>query len=408
MKQRILFISDHGDPLAPLGSEQAGGQNNYVRQLALALEKEGYAVDVATHWNSFHTSQIEHFGTSCRVIRLAAGQRKYVPKDKMYRLMPDFFSELSKLLDLESYDAIHTHYWLSGLVGSFIQKDHAIPWIHTNHSLGIAKKKATGKTEALRLLTEKMILTSADLVVVTTPSEKKLIHKFIEKPSPIEIIPIGVDHAFRPKKSKRNVSPYFAFAGRLQTTKGIYTLLEAFDLLVKHNRIHDNTKLIIAGGSETCISTEDHLPNSKKLRAALEGFEHCVKFIGPQNQDQLARLFTNSIATIVPSHYESFGMVAAEAQACGSPVIASRVGGLQDIVKHGVTGLHVEHDNPIQLAHAMSLFMQKPQLAKRLGDNAADYAAHEFNWNILATKMAHAYKGVNNERKIILTGDRSG
>ncbi len=405
MKRKILFISDHGDPLEPLGSEQAGGQNNYVRQLALALEDEGYAVDVATHWNSFYTPQIEHFGTSCRVIRIAAGKQTYIPKDKMYRIIPDFFEELSRFCDLDSYEVIHTHYWLSGLIGSFIKKNHELPWIHTNHSLGIAKKKATGKPDALRLLTETMILTSADLVVVTTQSEKKLIHEFIDKPSSIEIIPIGVDDAFHPKKSKRNVSPYFVFAGRLQTTKGIYTLLEAFDLLVKQNRVLGNTTLIIAGGSKTCISSENRLPKSRKLRAAIKGFEDRVKFIGPQNQDQLARLFTNSIATIVPSYYESFGMVAAEAQACGSPVIASKVGGLHDIVKHGVTGLHVHHNNPIQLAHAMSLLIQKPHLAKKLGSNAAAYAEQEFNWNVLAHQMANLYKGVNDERKIILASD---
>lgn len=405
MVRKILFISDHGDPLAPLGSEQAGGQNNYVRQLAIALENEGYAVDVATHWDSTETAQIEHFGNNCRVLRFAAGKHHFVPKNEMNRLIPEFFDEMSQMLNFDSYDIVHTHYWLSGLIGSFIKRKCGIPWVHTNHSLGIAKMKATGDADALRLLSEKMILTSTDLIVVTSRSEKQLIREFVNHPAPMSIIPIGVTKGFQVNQPKILVSPYFVFAGRLQSTKGIYTLLSAFDLLTKVNPAMDRVKLLVAGGSETCVMPKSYLPKSRKLRAAINGFEHRVKFLGPQNQKQLARLFTNSIATIVPSHYESFGMVAAEAQACGSPVIASKVGGLQDIVKHGITGLHVEHNNPIQLSQAMSTLFNKPHLTKKLGQRAAAYAEQEFNWSVIASKMSEAYKGVINETKILLTGD---
>ncbi|ARK26199.1 glycosyl transferase family 1 [Sporosarcina sp. P37] len=403
--RKILFISDHGDPLAPLGSQQAGGQNNYVRQLALALEQEGYAVDVVTHWNSMDTPQIEYFGSACRVIRFAAGKHKFIPKNEMYRLIPEFFDEMSNTIHFTGYDVVHTHYWLSGLIGSLIKRKTGLPWVHTNHSLGIAKKKATGSSEALRLLTEKMILTSADLIVVTSQSEKLLIKEFIENPAPIKIIPIGVDKAFQATQPKFTVSPYFAFAGRLQTTKGIYTLLEAFELFMKGRPSTDCTKLIIAGGSESCISPKSHLPNSRKLREAIDGFEHRVRFLGPQNQKQLARLFTNSIATVVPSYYESFGMVAAEAQACGSPVIASKVGGLKDVVKHRVTGLHVEPRNPVQLSHAMSALLNNNHLTNRLKQRAIAYAQQEFDWSVLAIKMSKAYKGVTNDTKIILAGN---
>ncbi|WP_153731693.1 glycosyltransferase [Sporosarcina obsidiansis] len=405
MKRKILFISDHGDPLESLGSEQAGGQNNYVRQLALSLEKEGYAVDVVTHWNSLYTPQIEHFGTASRVIRLAAGEQKYIPKSELFHLIPSFYQELIDTLHIEQYDVIHTHYWLSGLIGSLIQKNWNTPWIHTNHSLGIAKQRATGNTEPHRLSTERMILRSADCIVATSQTEKKLIENFIDNPSPVHVISIGVDQAFQPVKNKSSASPYFAFAGRLHTSKGIYTLLQAFKSLIKEERLASQSKLIIAGGSDSCISPETNLPKNKKLRLAVEGMEHRVKFIGPQSQQKLARLFSNAVATIVPSYYESFGMVAAEAQACGSPVIASKVGGLQDVVKHGVTGLHVEHKNPIVLAHAMSTLLNKPKLAKALGQRAVVYAQQEFNWSVLAYKMARLYKGVANERQIILARD---
>lgn len=403
--KRILFISDHGDPLEPLGSEQAGGQNNYVRQLALALDQLGHEVDVVTHWNSLYTPHIEEFGDSCRVIRLAAGKQKFVPKDQLYQIMPDFYEELQDSLSLDSYDVVHTHYWLSGMIGSYIQKDWGIPWVHTNHSLGIAKKKATGNSEALRLLMEKMILSNADQVVVTTQNEKKLVENFVDKPSPMKIISIGVDEAFEPKKQKgSSKAPYFAFAGRLQSTKGIHTLLHAFNILAGVQDLPVEPKLIIAGGSESCV-LPNKLPRSKKLRKAIAGLEDRVKFVGPQSQEQLAVLFSNAVATIVPSHYESFGMVAAEAQACGSPVIASKVGGLQDVVKHRMTGLLVEHKNPGQLARAMAHLLKKPHLASALGDRAAAYAQQEFNWSVLAYKMDSLYKGVIHEKQTVLAGD---
>lgn len=404
--KRILFISDHGDPLEPLGSEQAGGQNNYVRQLALALDRLGNEVDVVTHWNSLYTPQIEEFGDTCRVIRLAAGKQKFVPKDQLYQIMPDFYEELQNTLLLDSYDVIHTHYWLSGMIGSYIKNDWGIPWVHTNHSLGIAKKKATGNSEALRLLMEKMILGSADQIVVTSQNEKRLVENFVDKPSPMKIISIGVDDAFAPKIQSGSKAPYFAFAGRLQTTKGIHTLLQAFKLLIQDNDFPIEPKLIIAGGSESCV-LPNKLPKNKKLRKAVVGLEDRIKFIGPRSQKQLAALFSNAVATIVPSHYESFGMVAAEAQACGSPVIASKVGGLQDIVKHRMTGLHVEHKNPKQLARAMAQLLRKPHLARALGERAAAYAQQEFNWSVLAYKMNQLYKGVIHEKQTLLAGDRS-
>lgn len=404
MNKRILFISDHGDPLEPLGSEQAGGQNNYVKQLALALEQKGYAVDVITHWNSTFTPKVEQFGHSCRVIRIAAGKQHYVPKSDLYYMMPAFFDELKTTIDLHDYHLIHTHYWLSGLVGLYIQEEHDIPWIHTNHSLGIAKQDATGQADAVRIMSEKRVLSSADYIVATSSNERKLIRHFVDKPSPIAVIPIGVDDIFTPQKVIKT-KPFFAFAGRLQSTKGIYTLIDAFQRLINEERLVTSIQLIIAGGSKDCIDHETLLPKNNKLCQMIEGFEHCIKFIGPQSQTQLARLFSHATATIVPSYYESFGMVAAEAQACGSPVIASRVGGLQEVVKHSKTGLLVEKKNASQLKSAMATLLHKPLFATTLGQQAASFAQQRFNWTRLADNMVELYKGVQDEEQISLTSN---
>ncbi|MDI2588281.1 glycosyltransferase [Psychrobacillus sp. NEAU-3TGS] len=407
MNNNILFISDHGDPLAPLGSEQAGGQNNYVKQLALALQNEGNTVDVVTHWSNPLDPPIENFGHSCRVIRIGAGNRSFVPKNELYNLLPAFYEEMTTILPISTYDLIHTHYWLSGLLGSFLKAEYHIPWIHTNHSLGIAKESATGIAEPLRLYTEKMILSSADYIVATTKSEKSLINKFVENPSPVKIIPIGVDRAFRPFHLKKEeiLHPYFAFAGRLQTTKGIYTLIDAFRLLVEKYDIHPTTKLVIAGGESNCVDFRNKLPKDNKLKAAIRGLEDRIDFLGAKSQKQLASIFNSATAVVVPSFYESFGMVAAEAQACGCPVIASKVGGLTDIVKNRVTGLHVEKGNENNLAQAMKTVISNKNYSKKLGKSAAVFANREFNWSILAKRMDSLYEVVIGERKSFRVGN---
>ncbi|WP_438313056.1 glycosyltransferase [Sporosarcina sp. FA9] len=409
MQKTILFISDHGDPLAPLGSEQAGGQNNYVKQLALALEKEGNYVDVVTHWADPFDPQIEAFGNACRVIRIAAGQNSYVPKNEILALLPNFYVEMSQTINLASYDLVHTHYWLSGLLGSFIQKEYETPWIHTNHSLGVAKERATGLKEPTRLAAETRILSSADRVVATTKNEKKLIRSFVPHPSPIAVIRIGTDSHFKPFKNKKNTAayPYFAFAGRLEKTKGIYTFVKAFRRLVEKKEIPNSTKLIIAGGDSNNVNTMNKLPKMTQLKTAIKGLENRIDFIGTQSQSQLASLFNNSVATVVPSYYESFGMVAAEAQACGSPVIASKVGGLKEVVKNRITGLHIEKGNDENLAHAMKKLVSNPGLTEQLGREAAQFAHSEFKWPKLAKKMDTLYEVLLNEKQALYARNRS-
>ena len=409
MFKRILFISDHGDPLAPLGSEQAGGQNNYVKQLALALEKLGNQVDVITHWSNPKSPQIEKFGHSSRVIRIAGGCRRYVPKNEMFQILPSFYEELKETISIESYDILHTHYWLSGLLGSYIKAQYTIPWIHTNHSLGIAKQQATGIIESIRLSTEKMILTSADAIVATTKNEEQLISNFVTNPSPISIIAIGVHSAFRPKKPQlqRVTTPYFAFAGRLQTTKGIYTLLNAFKDLVETEDINPLTKLIIAGGDSSSIDSTTKLPKDIKLLTAIQGLENRIEFIGAKTQSQLATLFQHASAVVVPSFYESFGMVAAEAQACGRPVIASKVGGLSDVVKDHITGLHIQKANEADLTQAMKTILTNNLYTEKLGKQAAMFANKEFSWGSIVNKMERLYEVLMDEKKIVYVSNGS-
>ena len=392
MWKRILFISEHGDPLETLGGKQAGGQNNYVKELALALGRRGIAVDVITHWSNPSAPQVEKLGNMSRVIRFAAGHKGYIAKDKIYDLLPQFYDEIKNNLSIPKYDVVHSHYWMSGLLGLSLKEEFGIPLVHTSHSLGIAKKQATGTADPIRLAAEKKILTSANKVIATTEVEKQIIQDFAGPLTNIEVISIGVAKEFQSQVKKKSVTKkLLVYVGSLEKTKGIGTLLDAFKKLKKENPELD-AKLVLAGGDKEEIDINSGLPINPGLREQVKGIEEYIEFIGPQSQQGLSNLFSKATSVIVPSYYESFGMVAAEAQACGTPVIASGVGGLKDVVSHGKTGLQVKPKDPSQLATAMKTILKDNLLAKRLGREAGERAKRIFNWSSIAKEIDHTYE----------------
>ncbi|WP_040224435.1 glycosyltransferase [Bhargavaea cecembensis] len=403
MCKKVLFISDHGDPLAKLGGKQSGGQNNYVKQLACSLAERGLEVDVVTHWSDEETPRIEPFGGSCRVIRIAAGRKGYVPKSEILHLLPAFRREMNAVLSLGDYDVIHTHYWMSGLLGLALKQELGIPLIHTSHSLGIAKAEATGQREEERMSAERRILSAADRVIATTPTEKEMILEFAGDRSSISVIPIGVDEAFEeaPLQS-RTGSPLFVYAGRFEQTKGILTLLRAFKIFMRRGM---DAHLILAGGAEDDIEPKSGLPVQSKLRQAVAGIEDHVTFRGPLSQEELASLFSKATAVVVPSYYESFGMVAAEAQACGTPVIASEVGGLQDVVQDGRTGFLVSARNPAELSRSLRRLAEDPQMAEQLGMQAAKRARKIFSWPSVAESIHDVYEVLHGAEDPAFVGD---
>lgn len=415
MIKKVLFVSDHGDPLAKLGGKQAGGQNNYVKQLALALEDIGLQVDVVTHWCDVSAPRVEEFGKSCRVIRIEAGYKGFVSKNEMHSMLSGFYKEMKDTLALGTYDIVHTHYWLSGLIGVKLKEEFNLPFIHTSHSLGWAKEQATGIQDKKRTQAEIAILQKADQVLATTNSEKHLIRKNVGSPSPISVIPIGVDEAFKVRGSRTHIrkklgysSPLFVFAGRLEETKGIFTLLNAFKLLAEKTTDSYRPRLVLAGGEPDAIDAMTNLPKNQKIRKALQGIEDQVEFLGPKSQEELALLFNSATATIVPSFYESFGMVAAEAQACGSPVIASNVGGLKNVVQDGVTGLLVETKNAVDLAVAMEVISINSLLAQKLSRQAVEVAKKDFHWPSISKRVLKMYEVVSNEKSNTFVGNRFG
>lgn len=395
--KKILFISDHGDPLLPLGSKQAGGQNNYVKQLALGLDALGYAVDVVTHWSDATLPATEKLGKYGRVYRFSAGHLEFIEKNKMYELLPTLFNEMAQQLDFSQYEALHTHYWMSGVLALSIQQQVPLHWVHTNHSLAAAKEQATGIHDAHRFKWEQLIMQQANIVLATTPSEKQLIEELIKNPARVEVIPIGVAAPYLYAMPHYNIaSDYFFYAGRLEETKGIFDLFQAFRRFTQLTPEKKHIKLFIAGGCSHTVDTQRLQPRAMKLKRAISGLEHRIFFLGPKNEDQLKILYSHAIATIMPSHYESFGMVAAEAQACGSAVIATKVGGLKNVVREGITGFHMAKSQANQLAFLMRYLLEKPQQLEQLRKQARQCAKQNYSWPKIAKKIAQLYeeKGV--------------
>ena len=388
MLKRILLISIHGDPIAPLGSTQSGGQNNYVKQLMYSLSKKGYQVDVLTHWSDPSDAQIEVVSSNLRVFRFSARELEFVPKSEMYYLLRRFYNEVKAEFDLETYDIIHTNYWLSGTLGYLIKKDFKLPWVHTSHSLGLVKTKFTGDVDELRVHCERQILNAVDSIIATTYNEKNTLLKDYSSIKNIKVIPVGVDESlFLKSNIPAPKEAYFLFVGRLEKTKGIDILINAFKMM--HEYISDDIKLIIVGGGGK-KENEFSIPDYVKVN--IKGIEDKIIFTGGLPQEKLGSLFSGALATIVPSYYESFGMVAAESQAVGTPVLATRVGGLQEVVQDKKTGFLFENKDSKELAKLMVKIYENVHLRKKLGKQAKHFAIDNFVWSNITNKTITLYK----------------
>lgn len=416
---KIMFISDHGDPLAKLGGIQSGGQNVYVREMVRALDSLGLRADVFTHWSDPRLPQVEPIGRNSRVVRLAAGSKGFHSKHKMFDMLPLFMRDIKDFAgNLYRYTIIHTNYWLSGWVGLQLQRALGIPRVHTSHSLGSVRKGAmaaqSSESFSLRLRVEKELLQGADRVIATTPIERKvLMEAYSVSPGKIKVVPCGVDTSrFRPPGS--NITPYSClggqkkivlFVGRFEENKGLKVLLRSMSILKKEYPLTAGmTRLVIAGGDSLERSPEKM---SAEKRGFLEyirenGISDLVTFTGPLSHEVLPAYLAGASVTVVPSYYESFGLVAVEAMACGCPVIASRTGGLQHNILHGRTGLLVEPKNPEELAKAVNYLLTREEVRKRMSREAALHGK-QFSWQRIAASVAELYKEETGWKKITVT-----
>ncbi len=410
----VMLISVHGDPLIPLGSIQAGGQNVYVREVAQALDETGWRVDVFTHHANPSQPAESRLGQRSRVVRLCAGRPRFTPKQELFPLLPRFRDQVIEWAAMRSrvYTAIHSNYWLSGWVGMQLKRHWGIPQFHTFHSLGkirAASVIAQGLSMNTRFQIEQDIITTCDKVLATNPVEQELLNKHYQVPDgKIRVVLCGVNRqVFYPRNRLEtrqalglvSIRPIM-FVGRFEFNKGLTVLLEAMARLLKHRQhLGKSVQLLVAGGQipDQCIEPREQR-ELKRLVGVL-GLDRHVKFLGPLSHPELARYFAAAEVTVVPSYYETFGLVALEAIACGSPVIASDVGGLSYTVSDGETGLLVPPGDIEALERALACVLENSVLLNHMRMRASQGLSSSFTWPEIARQLGEMYRFANLEEE---------
>ena len=401
---RIAMLSVHTCPLATLGGKETGGMNVYVRELSRALGRRGKEVDIFTRATDPATAPIRNLAPNVRVIHLPAGPVAPVDKYALGSHLDEFVANLEAFRRAEGreYDLVHAHYWLSGAAGVQLARLWNVPLEAMFHTLGelknqVAKTPADRDGEE-RIRIEREVMRAADQIIAATPTERAQMSWLYGAPRDrITVIPCGVDdrlfHPHDRHEAQRRLhlpdGRLLLFVGRIERLKGIDTLLEATARLVAAGA-HDDLQVLIVGGD--LESNRSHNPELRRLHALTRGLglQDRVRFVGSQSQAELPYYYSAAEALIMPSHYESFGMAALEAMACGTPVIASRVGGLATLVRDGETGFLVPAEEPRELAARVATLLDDGALRDRLGRQAAAYA-HQFRWERIADRISAVY-----------------
>lgn len=412
MIRRIAMLSVHTCPLATLGGKETGGMNVYVRDLSRELGRQGIAVDCFTRSQDPDIPRIStKLGPNCRVIHVPAGPKAPYDKNRIADHLPEFVQGVLDFARREGlhYDAIHSHYWLSGLAAGDLRQSWNVPVIHMFHTLGHMKNSVASSSEEWeteqRIEGEMEVMDLADRLVAATPLERaQMVWLYGADAAKISIVPCGVDLSlFRsiPQDEAKQVLnlPFqrcvILFVGRIEPLKGIDTLLKAIALLAPEMPCwRDELSVIIIGGAPGAgiEKVNAELARLERLRADL-GIEDLVTFQGAQDQDTLVYYYSAAEMVVMPSHYESFGMVALEAMACGTPVVASKVGGLAFSVQDGRTGFLVPDRDAEAMATRIRLLLKDHDLRQQLGEQAADWA-HHYSWSVIARQIVELYQEV--------------
>ncbi len=401
MTTRIAMLSVHGCPLARLGTREAGGMQLYVRALSRELGRRGIVVDVYTRRVDPALPLVVPFGDNARVIHLDAGEPAPVDKDRAFDLLPELVCNLQRfrLLHGLSYTAIHSHYWLSGWVGNLLARRWDVPHVVMFHTLGRLKNRALAEDHdnAARAEVETRIVAAVDRIVASSEHEREaLVELYGAQRDQVEVIPCGVDLSlFRPgdqaaARAKLGLQgDVVLFVGRMDPIKGLDILIRAVALL-SHR---PDLTLVVVGGS----GTEEEMTRNQDLVARL-GLADRVQFRGSVAQEELPTYYNAATVCVVPSHYESFGLVAIEALACGTPVVGSMVGGLPTIVHDDENGFLVPWRQPDAFAERIEAILANPSRRAALAAHARA-SVRRFGWGAVAERVIGVYQDLTRVRQ---------
>ncbi|GIW17988.1 MAG: glycosyl transferase family 1 [Tepidiforma sp.] len=390
---RIAMVSAHTSPLAPLGGRETGGMNVYVLELSRELAGLGYDVDIFTRRDGLLPA-VEPIAPRLRLVRIDAGPPAPIEKEAIIGHLPEFVRNLHAFAcDAPGYDLIHSHYWQSGWAGTILARRLRLPHVVMFHTLGEVKNRARfGEAEpTLRIRHERTIARRADAIVTASDHERLLLQRYYgADPARMHTVPCGIDlDLFQPlsrEECRASLGlpldrPVLLWVGRLEKLKGLEILLDAVAGLERRDAL-----LLIVGGDDRAAPLRAEL----EAQAARLGIAGRLHFTGAVDHAELPRYYSAADVCVVPSFYESFGLVAVEAMACGTPVVASRVGGLQSTVIDGVTGYLIPWRCPEPFTEKLDVLLANPELRANFG-RAARASVERFRWSTVGLRIADVY-----------------
>jgi D-inositol-3-phosphate glycosyltransferase len=398
------MVSVHTCPLAALGGKETGGMNVYVREMGRELGRMGVRVDVFTRSQNPAIPRVVELGPGARVIHLPAGPEAPMPREQIVRHLDEFVDgiEAWRIAQRLDYDVVHAHYWLSGVAALELRRRWGVPVLQMFHTLGRLKngaaRTAAELEPALRVGEETRIVAEVDRIVAASDVERaQLVRHYGGAFSRIAVIPCGVDTTlFTPGAAAAARAslglpggPILLYVGRIAPIKGLGTLLDAVARV--RARGHAVRLLVVGGDSDEALDGHEAYVRGRMCHL---GLCEAVSFLGPQPQPALRDYYVAADVTVMPSYYESFGMVALEAMACGSPVIASRVGGLTTTVRDGITGFLVPDGDVAALAERIEAALADPGRRARLGAEGVRWAARH-RWPCVAEAICREYASLD-------------
>ena len=418
MIKNICMVSTHGyfDPVPQLGRTDTGGQVVYVLQLARALSTHNAKVDIYTRWFDSSRKQIEILPdcSNVRVIRIPAGAWEFMPKEEIYNVLPDLARNMADFIREENldYDLFHGHYVDGGIVAFEVAKLLNEPAFFTAHSLGAWKREQMGGNMKEmeekfkfnhRISEELRIFNSVNAQTVTTRVQKDKLEQLYEyKSDNVIVIPPGVDvHAYHPvKPGDREIKTelpdrYIFCLSRLDTNKGHDLLLNAFDIVRKAiSDIH----LVIGGGSTSPQQREMDLLAMIRQIIKEKDMHNRVHITGYVPDEMMVPYYQQAELFVLPSLFEPFGMTALEAMACGTTVVASKFGGIKDVISSGENGLLVDPTDAQEFADALIMLLEDCQQCERMGREGCKAIYKDFSWEAIAERHIAFYEKFINGR----------
>ena len=406
MSYAVAMLSIHTSPLdSPGRTKDAGGMNVYIRELARELSYQNVQVDIFTRWTNENLPEVVSLFPNVRVISIEAGPVAPIHKNDLYQYTPTFARHVDEFRRRESlqYDVIHSHYWLSGVAAMRLACYWNVPHVTMFHTLGRLKQLANpdAPEPAIRLEMEQRLIHDGDRIIAATTDERtQMIRSCGANASQVEVIPCGVDLTlFAPRgRQEARAQLGFAqsrsmllFAGRLDPFKGPDLLLRAASLMQEKD-----AQIVIAGGN---LKDDGDLQKLQVLARDLH-LNDRVLFLGSCPREEMPLLYSAADVTVVPSYHESFGLAAVESLACGTPVVATRAGGLMTVVSHEKTGFLVPRCPGI-FAERVDMLLRDSSLYSRMSA-AARPSVVQFGWKNVARRVLAVYDELVSEGRYLI------